>query len=358
MEFVRDIIAAIGVVINGIPQGILAMSLGFSIFPTTFSFVFGAAMNGAFQSVVPLSFQAESLALTGELGKNHRERVSIIFWGSLIMLFVGLSGTLTLIVSSLGEDIMAGMMAGVGVMLAKISMTMIKDQQNIGRISIASALVVYFVTKDLVWTITLSVIVSSIYAHYVENFLLELPEHVTQRKFKLSKPAMSFRILRGALSLACLNVGANISYGLLTGQMTGKNPNPVNLSLITIIQSVVDMGTSLLGGAPVEVIISATGSAPNPVFSGIVMMLIMALILFLGLLPKLGRYVPSSSIAGFLFVLGVFIIFPDNAHMALSGDQYSIAAITIVVTAIIDPFSGLLTGAVLKYILPLLGLGV
>lgn len=358
MDFFRDIIAAIGVVINGIPQGILAMSLGFSIFPTTFSFMFGAAMNGAFNSVVPLSFQAESLALTGELGKNHKERISIIFWGSLIMLFVGLTGTLGLIVSLLGNDIMSGMMAGVGVMLARIAITMVKEQKSIGRISIISALFVYIVSKDLVWTITLSVIISSVYAYYVEKYYLELPEHVTQRKFVFSKPTMSLRVLRGALSLACLNIGANISYGLLTGQMTGQTPNPVNLSLITIIQSIADMGTSLLGGAPVEVIISATGSAPNPVLSGIIMMLIMALILFLGLLPKLGKYVPGTSIAGFLFVLGVFIIFPDNAQVALSGDYSIIAAITIVVTAVLDPFSGLVTGAALKFILLLLGLGV
>lgn len=64
MHWLADFLAAIGVVLNGIPQGIMAMALGFAVFPTTFSFVFASAVNGIFGSVAPISFQAESLALT------------------------------------------------------------------------------------------------------------------------------------------------------------------------------------------------------------------------------------------------------------------------------------------------------
>ena len=34
MEFLQDILAAIGVVLNGIPQGLLALSMGFASVPT------------------------------------------------------------------------------------------------------------------------------------------------------------------------------------------------------------------------------------------------------------------------------------------------------------------------------------
>ena len=47
--------------------------------------------------------------------------------------------------------------------------------------------------------------------------------------------------------------------------------------------------SSLFGGGPVEAIISATGAAPHAVLSGVIMMAVMALILFFGLLPKMGR---------------------------------------------------------------------
>ncbi|KRL98873.1 hypothetical protein [Liquorilactobacillus satsumensis] len=358
MHFLADLMAALGVVLNGIPQGIMAMGLGFAVFPTTFSFVFASAVNGFYGSVAPLSFQAESLALTGNLGKDIRERTSIIFGGSLIMVVIGFTGTLTKIVSYLGNNIMAGMMAGVGLMLAKIAIEMTKKQRTVGWISIGLAAITYLITKDLVWTITISVILSSLYAVKVEQYRAELPSYVTARKFNFLRPQFNLRILRGALGLACLNIGANISYGLITGQMTGVKPNPVNLNLLTSTQAIADMGTSLLGGAPVETIISATASAPEPVIAGIMMMLIMAIILFAGWLPKIGRYVPSTSIAGFLFILGAVVIFPENAATAMTGSGVSVAAITLVVTAIFDPFAGLVTGAVLKFGLPLLGLGV
>lgn len=358
MHWLSDLIAAIGVVLNGIPQGIMAMTLGFAVFPTTFSFVLASAVNGAFGSVAPISFQAESLALTGNLGDNTRERTSIIFGGSIVMVIIGLTGTLTKIVDVLGNNIMAGMMAGVGIMLAKIAINMSRKEQVAGWSSIGLAIITYLLTKDLVWTIAISVIGSSLVAVYGTHYRAELPQHVVERRFRFLKPILNIHVIRGALSLACLNIGANISYGLITGQMTGIKPNPVDLNLLTSTQAFADMGTSLLGGAPVETIISATASAPEPVIAGIMMMLIMAVILFAGWLPKIGKYVPSASIAGFLLILGAVVIFPENAAAAMQGSNSVIAALTLVVTAVVDPFTGLMTGAVLKFLLPLIGLGV
>lgn len=55
MHWIADLLAAIGVVLNGIPQGIMAMGLGFAVFPTTFSFVLASAVNGAaLKFILPL----------------------------------------------------------------------------------------------------------------------------------------------------------------------------------------------------------------------------------------------------------------------------------------------------------------
>lgn len=356
MHWFADLMAAIGVVLNGIPQGIMAMGLGFAVFPTTFSFLLVAAINFAFHSVAPVSFQAESLALTGKLGRNTREFTSIIFGGSVIMAIIGFTGVLTRIVHVFGNQVITAMMAGVGIMLAKIALDMSKvhEKSLTGWLSILVAVVTYLISRDLVWTICLSVILSSLYAVLGEHYRAELPASVTVRRFIFTKPTINLQIVRGALSLACLNIGANLSYGLITGQMTGIKPNPVNLNLLTSSQALADMGTSLLGGAPVETIISATASAPEPVIAGCLMMLIMAVILLLGWLQKVGKYVPSASIAGFLFVLGMFVTFPENAATALAGKEQLVAATTMLVTALVDPFVGLLAGGVLKILLPLL----
>ncbi|MCT0197016.1 NCS2 family permease [Lactobacillus helveticus] len=358
MHWLADLMAAIGVVLNGIPQGIMAMGLGFAVFPTTFSFLLVAALNFLFHSVAPVSFQAESLALTGSLGRDTSEFTSIIFGGSVIMAIIGFTGMLPQIVYLLGNHIITAMMAGVGIMLAKIALNMSRTHQKslAGWVSIAVAVITYLISHDLVWTICLSVILSSLYAVLVEHYHAELPAIVTARKFVLTKPHFNQRVLRGALSLACLNIGANLSYGLITGQMTGIKPNPVNLNLLTSSQALADMGTSLLGGAPVETIISATASAPEPVIAGCLMMLIMAVILFSGWLPKIGRFVPSASIAGFLFVLGVFVTFPENATAALAGKEQLAATATMLLTALVDPFVGLLAGGFLKIVVPLLAL--
>lgn len=279
MHWFADLIAAIGVVLNGIPQGIMALSLGFAVFPTTFSFLLVCAINFIFNSVAPVSFQAESLALTGNLGRNTKEYTSIIFGGSIIMAIIGLTGTLTKIVGILGNHIITGMMAGVGIMLAKIALEMTQNNQKsfTGWVSIAIAVVTYLISNDLVWTICLSVIGSSLYAVFGEHYRNELPANVTMRRFIFTKPTF--------------------------------NPR---------------------------------------------MMLIMAVILFAGWLPKIGKYVPSASIAGFLLVLGMFVTFPENAATALAGKEQLVAAATMIITALVDPFVGLLSGGLLKVILPLL----
>ena len=109
MHWFADLIAALGVVLNGIPQGIMALSLEFAVFPTTFSFLLVCAINFIFNSVAPVSFQAESLALTGNLGRNTKEYTSIIFGSSIIMAIIGLTGTLTKIVGILGNHIITAL---------------------------------------------------------------------------------------------------------------------------------------------------------------------------------------------------------------------------------------------------------
>ena len=53
-----DLLTALAVVINGIPQGILALSFGFAAFPTAIAFLVGIAGSLAFNSVATISFQA------------------------------------------------------------------------------------------------------------------------------------------------------------------------------------------------------------------------------------------------------------------------------------------------------------
>ena len=79
------------------------------------------------------------------------------------------------------------------------------------------------------------------------------------------------------------------------------------------------------------------------------MMGIMAVILFMKLLPVIGRYVHRSSIAGFLFVLGAFVTFSSNISGAIAeagpfngpfgfGPMGMIIGATVLITARFNPF--------------------
>lgn len=355
LNYFQDLLAAIGVVINGIPQGILALSFGFAAFPTALGFGFSALANAFTGSVAPVSFQVETITVAGTMGDNKRERISIIFYAAIIMTVVGLFGWMDKLVDFVGTEITSGMMAGVGLILVKSSIDMVKKNKDVGIISFVAALLTYIFTKNLVYTIVISVVLSTIYSSAYKKEFFDLPEDVTQSKLKFIKPLkVNFKILRGTLALACLNVGSNISFGMITGSMTGTKVNPVNVDILTVISSVADFFSSLFGGAPLESIISATGSAPHPVFAGVLMMAIMAAILFFGILPKLGKFIPMSSIAGFLFVLGAIVTVPSNfaAGAAISP---MIAGVTMIVSFFADPFFGMVAGIAIKFILPILG---
>ena len=88
-ELLQDILAIISVVLNGLPQGLLALSFGFASIPTAFAFFTGAIGNAVTGCVAPISYQAETITYAGTAGKNKEERVSMIFYGAMIMALIG-----------------------------------------------------------------------------------------------------------------------------------------------------------------------------------------------------------------------------------------------------------------------------
>ena len=352
----QDILAALGVVINGLPQGLLALTFGFASVPTAAGFIAGALGCLFFNVVSPISFQAETITLVGTMGRNIRERLSMIFWEGFLLTFIGIFGLFKVIVAFIGPVITNAMMAGVGIMLARVGIDMARGNPLIGTVSIATALLTYYITPNpgdkLVYAIVISVIVSTLC-----SILMKKEVHIdvdeSRERFIFQKPILNGNVARGALALVTLNIGANIAFGNITAQTIAKTT--IDLDHLTIISSVADMASSLFGGGPVEAIISATGAAPHPLASGVIMMVIMAIILITKMLPKIGEHVPSESIAGFLLVLGAIVTVPINASLALKSGigtpDLVIGGVTMTLTAIMDPFVGMLSGLTVKYLM-------
>jgi len=368
--FIQNILTALAVVVNGIPQGLLALTYGFAAFPTAIAFMVGIAGSLAFNSVATISFQAETITLAGTMGGSVRERLSLVFWGGFFLLIPSILGQNEAIVAFIGPVIVFSMMAGVGIMLANVSIDLLKSEKITGSVSLVTALVVWFVKKDLAWTIIVSVAVSTalyILIRYIPFFKEKLSLKIDSphidaslEKFHVGNIEWKFwtnrNIVLGGLSIACLNIGANISFGKITGSIAGVNTNIDHLSIYSCLA---DMGSTFLGGGPVEAIISGTATAPNPLLSSVLMMGIMAVILLLKLLPVIGRFVHKSSITGFLFVLGAFVTFATNIADALAqggafkgpygfGPMGMIIGATVLVTARFNPFYGMIAGIIVK----------
>jgi adenine/guanine/hypoxanthine permease len=372
-DMVANVLTALAVVLNGIPQGILALTFGFAAFPTAVAFVIGAVGSLAYSSVATISFQAETITLAGTMGRDIKERLSLVFWGAVFLLIPSLLGLNQAIIAFVGDVVVLSMMAGVGIMLAYVAVDLLRSEYISGSVSMVTALAIWFGTRDLASTIIWSVLAATavyIVLRYVpairKRLKLEVEDtsvHMENEKFRFGHIEWAFwknrRVLIGALSIACLNIGANISFGLITGSIAGAR---TDIDHLAVYSSLADIGSSLFGGGPVEAIISGTASAPNPLLSSVLMMSIMAAILLLKLLPIIGRFVHRSSIAGFLFVLGAFVTFSTNVADAIVaagpfagpygfGAGGMVIGATVLVTARFNPFFGLVAGLLVRLIL-------
>ena len=347
MIAIQDLLAALGAVLDGITEAILAMNFGFAMVPTALGFMVGIGGCLAFGSALPISMQAETITMAGTMGKDVRERLSMILYAGLAMTVLGFAGVLNAIVDFAGENIISAMMAGVGIILTKTALDFVKDDRFVAFTSLISGLVIYLFTQDLIYTIVGSVLLSAV-AGLLKKGKVDIKDE-EKYHFHLYKPVVNFNVIRGSLALMCLTIGANIAYGAIDAAMYNETGN---IDALTIYSGLADALSSLFGGGPVEAIISPTAAAPHPLLSAVIMMAVMAVILFSGLLPRIARYVPAPTITGFLFVLGAIVTVPVNAFYAFDGaDNAGVlsAGVTVVVTAVSDPFIGLVAGILMRF---------
>ena len=158
----QNILGALGGAMDGISETILAMSFGFAAFPTALGYFVGAAGMLLYGQVAPISLQAESVVMAGTMGKDRNERLNIVFFGGIIMAVLGLFGVLGMITDFVGDSILSAMMAGVGIILTKTAVDMMKENPIVGGASVAISVIVYLLTYDFIYTLVISAVLASI----------------------------------------------------------------------------------------------------------------------------------------------------------------------------------------------------
>ena len=350
----QDILAALGGVLNGVTQSVMAMTFGFAMLPSAFAYIVGIIGCLVFHSAVPISFQAETMAMAGAMGKNRKERLSMVILAGLGMTVLGAFGLLESITAFAGSHVTAAMMAGVELILTKLSIDMVREDFKLGGLSMAVGVTTYLFTKDLVYTCLFSITASSVAYYFVKN---GSGKHIeVEDKLTFALPSITPNIIRGTLALMCITIGGNIAFGQVSGAISGVS---VNVDHISIYSGLADAASALFGGSPISVVISPSAAAPHAKWAAVIMMAIMAIILFSKQLPKLVRFIPSSAVAGTLFILGAVMTLPDNLVTAYSGATPGTAlasSAALAVTAFVDPFFGLLAGILVNLLAGPLGL--
>lgn len=370
------VLAVVAVIINGVPQLLYAQARGFAIKPAGFAYLIGAFGNLFTGSVTPISSQAETITVAS-VNKNLRNNISSILLASILMTILGLCGGVNMIADFAGPAVVAGMMSGVGLMLAGVTLDMFGQEKRTTIVSVASALIAYVLFLNdgnkVVWTIFISVVVSTLDFLFLQKRRVDMSTLVEDGReaaemsnewrfwkkeywsdFKLIKPTFNFSVLMGALSIMMLNVGANISFGGITASIANTTQNYDHLS---IINALADVPSALFGGPPIEAIISGTAGAPWPVLCGVVFMLVTGLLILTGVIGRLGKYLPAQSISGFLFVIGLIMTFAPNAATVAASDGSMSGFVAMGVTAWSkNPFLGMVAGIIVKFFGSYLGL--
>jgi len=86
-------------------------------------------------------------------------------------------------------------------------------------------------------------------------------------------------------------------------------------------------------------------------------MFAMGILILVGLIGRLGKYLPSQSIAGFLLVIGFALTFAPNLSTVAGSDNPMSGYIAMGVTAWSkNPFIGMLAGIAVRYFGSYIGL--
>lgn len=357
------ILAVIFVIVNGCTQVFYAQKKGYKIKPTAFAYFVGAIGNAITGNIVPISAQAETITISGEI-KNERDRVTALLIAAVIGIVFGFTGLTTKIVDFAGTTVIYGMMAGVGLILCTTATGMFKTDLRTCIISLVVACGVYMLTKDVVYTIAASVLLSVLDFTLIRKKRVDVIDtessewRVWKREywkdFKPVKPRFTIWTILGALSLVCLNIGSNISFGTISA---GMAQTTANFDSITLINSLADIPSVMFGGMPLETIISGTCATHWPLIAGILMMVISGILLMFGVMNKLSKWIPAESISGFLFIIGFSLTLVPNLTSVANSPNPVEGIVAAAVTAITkNAFLGIVAGVLVKFSSTLWGL--
>ncbi len=280
---------------------------------------------------------------------------------------MGFFGWYSTIVEWLDRAVIAGAIAGVGIILTEVGASYIKQKPTVAGPSTLVGVLAYLVTEDLTIVIVAAVAVGTLIHHFLPaRFRVgqgdEGPKQEEQREQKEEedgggkgefglmpfhwKDMVAVPVLIGAFSVMTLRMGTVLSYGTVNAGLADQDPELDGVMLMAGLSS---LGSALMGGPPVEATPGPTAGAPQPVASTVLYLGLMAGIALFGLIEKTGKWVPLEAVAGFLVTLGILVVLPEQ--LPYLTDAVVPGGTALVVTALTsNPFYGVVAGEAMVYL--------
>ncbi|MDK3256057.1 hypothetical protein [Blastococcus capsensis] len=360
------IIAALGMTADGLAEGLYAVRHRFSARAASIGYAIGAGVGWFYNVVTPITFTVESIAVATRAVKKPPQILYVVALSAVPSIVLGLFGLYSTFVNWLDPAVVAGVIAGVGVILAGVGVGYVRERPYIAVPAVAAGVVGYVLTDNLVVVILASMAVGTAARYLVPERLQDKAKSDGESGDDgdtdgedAEEPGVGLipfqwrdmiapAVLIGAFSVFALRTGAVVSYSRVNGELAGQE---ANLDGVTVMAGLASLGSGLLGGPPLETTPAPMAATPQPVFSTVLFMALMAVLLFFGAVGRLGRYVPLQGIAGFLIVTGIPVIMPEN--LPAVAEAPLVGGTALAITALSNPFYGLLAGQAVA----LLGIG-
>ncbi|MPZ23219.1 MAG: hypothetical protein GEU28_06690 [Dehalococcoidia bacterium] len=344
-------------------EGLYAARHRFSARATAAGYALAAGIATLYSSVTPATFTVESITVATHTVKERPLILYVVILSAIPSIILGVLGLYSELIDLLNPSVIAGVIAGVGLILTKVGVQYIGERPLVAGTSTLTGFIAYLVTTDLVVVIVSAMAVGTAIS-FVPSRLLPGPVGRGQGKEKeqendnksdgeqAEEPGMrltplqwgkvlAMPVLVGAFSLLALRLGAVVSYDTVNADVSGEDTQLDGVQLMTGAASLL---SAMLGGAPVESTPAPMADTSMPVFSTVLFMAFMAVIAFTGLITRVGRLVPLQAIAGFLVVLGIPVIMPEQLPGA--AEEPLPGGTALAVTALTNPFYGIIAGEV------------
>jgi adenine/guanine/hypoxanthine permease len=377
---IPSVLAALGMTADGVAEGLYAIRHGFSARVAAVGFAIGAVIVWFANAATPLTFTVESIAVATRTVKERPLIFYVVALSAIPSIILGVTGLYSQLIELLNPSVIAGTIGGVGIILTGVGVDYLKQRPFVAGGSTLVGFAAYLLSEDLVLVIIAGVGTGTALHHLLPDRFQKLgtgageddeAEDEGSEKDEAdeedgggeSSKKGSFRpipfewgrimsrpVLVGAFAVFALRTGAVVSYDTVNANLAGQDPT---LDSVTFMAGVGSLASALLGGPPLETTPAPMAATPEPVLSTALYMALMAGVCALALVRRVGSFVPLQAIAGFLIVLGIPVIMPEQLPTALESPIPGVTALAI--TALTNPFYGIVAGEVVALVTEVMG---